>query len=97
MSNILSELKPEAETLPAAFRNSVEILQEVRRAEALLRSTFSAGCLDPNGLLAKPDACSDALTAAIRALLDAQKRLAETPWPQAEFQPVQPAEVEAAE
>ncbi|MBS4048554.1 MAG: hypothetical protein KG075_19575 [Alphaproteobacteria bacterium] len=85
------------DTLPGAFRNSLEILQEVRRAEALLRSTFSPGCLDSNGLLAKPDACSDALTAAIRTLLDAQKRLTDTPWPQAEFQPVQPAESEAAE
>ncbi len=85
------------ETLPGPFRNSLEILQEVRRAEALLRSSFGAGCLDTNGLLAKPDACSDALTAAIRGLLDAQKRLAETQWPQAEFQPAHTAESEAAE
>lgn len=85
------------DTLPGAFRNSLEILQEVRRAEAMLRASFGAGCLDRNGLLAQPDACSDALTAAIRGLLAAQTRLAETQWPQVEFQPVRPAEVEAAE
>jgi cytosine/adenosine deaminase-related metal-dependent hydrolase len=84
------------DTLPGAFRNSLEILQEVRRAEALLRSTFGAGCLDSHGLLARPDACSDALTAAIRGLLAAQTRLAETQWPQADYQPVRPAEADAA-
>lgn len=87
----------EAETLPAAFRNSMAILQDVRRAEALLRATFHAGCLDNQGLLAKPDRCSDALTDAIRALLEAQKRLADTPWPQAAYQPAHPLEHEAAE
>lgn len=94
-----SETMPDTlpDTLPGAFRNSADILQEVRRAEALLRSTFGADCLDAQGLLAKPDACSDALTAAIRGLLAAQARLAQTQWPQAEFQPEQPAEVEAAE
>jgi hypothetical protein len=87
----------DTEMMPTAFRNSLDILQEVRRAEALLRSTFSAGCLDRNGLLVQPDRCSDALTAAIRALLDAQKRLTDTPWPQPDFQPVHIAEHEAAE
>jgi hypothetical protein len=86
----------EAERLPTAFRHSMEILQEVRRAEALLRASFGAACLDRNGLLAQPDRCSDALTDAIRALLDAQKRLAETEWPQAAYQPVHRAD-EAAE
>jgi hypothetical protein len=87
----------DTDILPTAFRNSAEILQEVRRAEALLRSSFSAGCVDAQGLLAQPDRCSDALTAAIRSLLEAQKRLAETPWPQPDYQPVRVAEVEAAE
>lgn len=86
-----------ADHLPTAFRHSADILQEVRRAEALLRATFDAACLDRNGLLAQPDRCSDALTAAIRALLDAQKRLAETQWPQAAYQPVHLTEPEAAE
>ncbi len=93
----MSDAVHQAETLPAAFRNSAEILQEVRRAEALLRSSFGAGCVDAQGLLVKPDRCSDALTAAIRALLEAQKRLADTPWPQPDFQPVQPVEQQAAE
>lgn len=87
----------DAETMPTALRNSTEILQEVRRAEALLRTNFGAGCVDAQGLLANPDRCSDALTAAIRALLEAQKRLAETQWPQPDYQPVRPAEAEAAE
>jgi hypothetical protein len=86
----------EADHLPTAFRHSMDILQDVRRAEARLRSTFGAACLDSHGLLARPDACSDALTDAIRALLDAQKRLAETQWPQAAYQPVHMAD-EAAE
>lgn len=78
----------DADTLPAAFRQSAEILQEVRRAEALLRATFDAACLDRQGLLAQPDRCSDALTEAIRALLEAQKRLVGTQWPQADYQAV---------
>lgn len=93
----MSDAIHEAEILPAAFRNSAEILQEVRRAEALLRSNFGAGCVDAKGLLAKPDRCSDALTAAIRALLEAQKRLATTAWPQSAYQPVHLAEPQAAE
>lgn len=87
----------DAETMPTAFRNSMAILQEVRRAEALLQTSFGAGCVDGHGLLAKPDRCSDALTAAVRALLEAQKRLADTEWPQPAYQPVRPAEAEAAE
>lgn len=90
-----SETLPD--TLPGAFRNSADILQEVRRAEALLRTTFHPGCLDSHGLLAQPDRCSDALTEAIRALLAAQTRLAETQWPQPDYQPVRATEVEAAE
>lgn len=86
----------DSETMPTAFRHSAEILQDVRRAEALLRGSFGAGCVDAQGLLARPDRCSDALTAAIRALLEAQKRLADTEWPQAAYQPVYPAE-QAAE
>jgi hypothetical protein len=88
----------DTETMPTALRNSVEILQDVRRAEALLRSSFSsAGCVDAQGLLLQPDRCSDALTAAIRALLEAQKRLADTQWPQPAYQPVHLTESEAAE
>ena len=87
----------DTETMPTALRNSTDILQEVRRAEALLRASFGSGCLDRNSLLAKPDHCSDALTTAIRALLEAQKRLAETQWPQPDFQPVRLAEQQAAE
>lgn len=90
-------MSDDAATMPTALRNSTEIVQEVRRAEALLRGTFDAGCLDAQGLLAQPDRCSDALTAAIRALLEAQKRLAETQWPQPDFQPVHPVEQQAAE
>ncbi|QDO96113.1 hypothetical protein FNB15_01930 [Ferrovibrio terrae] len=85
-----------ADALPAAFRQSADILQDVRRAEALLRATFDAACLDRQGLLAQPDRCSDALTAAIRALLDAQKRLADTQWPQPDYQAVHMAEDAAA-
>lgn len=87
----------DAEAMSAASRNSGAILQEVHRAEALLRGTFGAGCRDAQGLLAQPDRCSDALTAAIRALLEAQKRLAETQWPQPDFQPAHPVEQQAAE
>lgn len=90
-------MSDDAATMPTALRNSTEIVQEVRRAEALLRGTFGAGCLDTQGLLAQPDRCSDALTAAIRALLEAQKRLAETQWPQPAYQPVHPVEQQAAE
>jgi hypothetical protein len=89
-------MSDDADHLPTAFRHSADILQEVRRTEALLRATFGADCLDRNGLLAQPDRCSDALTAAIRALLDAQKRLAETQWPQAAYQPVHMADEAAA-
>jgi hypothetical protein len=87
----------DTETMPTALRNSVAILQDVRRAEALLRSSFSAGCVDAQGLLLQPDRCSDALTAAIRALLEAQKRLADTQWPQPAYQPVHLTAPEAAE
>jgi hypothetical protein len=89
-------MSDDADHLPTAFRHSMDILQEVRRAEALLRTTFGAACLDSHGLLAQPDRCSDALTDAIRALLDAQKRLAGTEWPQAAYQPVHMVE-DAAE
>lgn len=97
MSKAMSEVTSDADTLPAAFRNSIDILQDVRRAETLLRATFSHTCLDGHGLLVQPDRCSDALTEAIRALLAAQKRLADTQWPQPAYQPVHPAGAEAAE
>lgn len=87
----------DTETMPTAVRHSTEILQDVRRAERLLRAAFSGGCTDVHGLLAQPDRCSDALTEAIRALLEAQKRLAETQWPQDAYQPVRAAEADAAE
>lgn len=90
-------MSDDAATMPTASRNSRAILQEVRRAEALLQTSFGAGCRDAQGLLAQPDRCSDALTAAIRALLEAQKRLTETQWPQPDFQPAHPVEQQAAE
>lgn len=87
----------ETDNLPTAFSNSMDILQEVRQAERLLQAAFGPGCVDGLGLLGQPDRCSDALTGAIRALLAAQKRLAETPWPQPAYQPVHMAEAQAAE
>lgn len=86
----------DTDILPTAFSNSMDILQDVRQAESLLQAAFGPGCVDGHGLLARPDACSDALTSAIRALLQAQKRLAETPWPQPAYQPIERPEIAQA-
>lgn len=67
---------------------SKDVLQNVRQAEARLRAAFSRDCMDEDGVLRRPDQCSDALVAAIRALLDAQSRLVETDWPQPPATPV---------
>jgi len=70
-----------AERLQTAFQSSMTIIEDVRRAQTQL-AVFENGCIDGHGILREPDKCSDALTSAIRLLLDAQKRLVETSWPE---------------
>lgn len=65
-----------------ASRASKEVLQNVQQAAAGLHAAFDRDCMDEDGVLRRPDQCSDTLVAAIRALLDAQSRLVETDWPQ---------------
>lgn len=71
-----------SEKLQTAYQSSMLILEEVMQAQAALDAAFAQGCVGGNGILNNVAVCHDALNAAVRHLLEAQKRLVDTSWPE---------------
>ena len=74
---------PSSEKLQEAYQSSLLILEEVMQAQATLDAAFASGCVGPNGILNDVSRCHDALSDAVRRLLEAQRRLVDTRWPDA--------------
>lgn len=69
---------PAAEKLQTAYQSSMQILEDVMQAQAALDAAFARGS---NGILTDVARCHEALNDAVRRLLEAQKCLVDTPWP----------------
>lgn len=71
-----------SEKLQTAYQSSMLILEEVMQAQASLDAAFAQGCVSGNGILNNVSVCRDALNDAVRHLLEAQRRLTDTSWPE---------------
>jgi hypothetical protein len=71
-----------SEKLQTAYQSSMQIVEDVMQAQATLDAAFAQGCVGANGILNDVSRCHEALNDAVRRLLEAQKRLVDTRWPE---------------
>jgi phosphotransferase system IIB component len=70
-----------ASKLQTAYQSSMQILEQVMQAQNDLQAVFGNGVVSRRGIIRDVNQCNAALGDAIAHLLDAQRRLNETPWP----------------
>lgn len=70
-----------ATKLQTAYQSSMQILEQVMQAQNDLQAAFSNGTVSRRGIIRDVAHCNTALSDAISHLLDAQRRLNDTPWP----------------
>lgn len=71
-----------ATKLQTAYQSSMQILEHVMQAQNDLQAVFSRNAIGGNGILRNIVDCNAALNDAVTHLLEAQRRLTETPWPE---------------
>lgn len=71
-----------ATRLQTAYQSSMQILEQVMQAQNDLQAVFGNGVVDTRGIIRDVGSCNEALNDAITHLLDAQRRLNDTPWPE---------------
>lgn len=67
--------------LPNPRQSSRAILENIAQAQEFLSRAFPRDCVGHEGILRDADGCHEAITAAVRHLLKAQRCLVETSWP----------------
>lgn len=71
----------DATKMQTAYQSSMQILEHVLQAQTALQVAFGNGTVSRKGIITDVDGCNDVLETALSHLLEAQRRLAETPWP----------------